>query len=67
MRLLLILALLTASGCATVSEYKQGCIDGVSGVADQAKGPFFADEMMVRYYCSMLESRRKVEHVREKP
>lgn len=57
---------LLLSGCASVSEYKRGCVDGVTNIADQVKGPYLVDEQMVSYYCSMIESRNRQKATHEK-
>jgi hypothetical protein len=57
MKYLLLLSLLL-SACATVSEYKQGCIDSLSDKCckQQAQPP----EDMVEVYCTNLEAKREV-------
>lgn len=62
----LAIACLLLSGCSTMSEYKRGCVDGVTNIADQVKGPYLVDNQMVSYYCSMIESRNKDKPTHEK-
>lgn len=52
-----IIGLILLSGCATVSEYNQGCRDGVSGI-----GLEHAAQEKVNRYCNTLDTVRLLQN-----
>lgn len=67
MKKLFCLIVLALSGCASVSEYNQGCRDGVGGMRNMFSNVVFAEPQMVEYYCNSVEHTREQKKTREKP
>ena len=73
MKYLFVLALLM-SGCAHVSEYNQGCRDGVTeaarlrGDSSMSGGShdIGVNEGVTEYFCNMLDARRKNQESKNK-
>ena len=61
MKYLIVLVIFCFSGCAHVSEYGQGCRDGVKGLEPQLTGLglILSEPDMISHYCDQVESRRK--------
>ena len=61
MKYLIIFVALLFSSCAHVTEYGQGCRDGVKGLEPQLTGLglILSEPDMVDHYCDQVESRRK--------
>ena len=52
---IIVLATLMLTGCASVSDYVQGCRDGVSGLYSASPSKATKD------YCDGLEAKRKIQ------
>lgn len=50
---------LCLSGCAHVSEYYRGCVDGVGGMKYMLKTEIMGEPDMVDYYCKVVERNRE--------
>jgi hypothetical protein len=57
MKTIILFGLLLTSSCATVSEYNQGCRDGISFVV----GENIVNHEMVNKECTDLDNVRKLE------
>jgi hypothetical protein len=53
----LIIGLVILSGCATVSEYNQGCRDGLNGLPVKPELAEVYDKAVIGY-CNQLDSNR---------
>ncbi len=58
MKYLIVLCLLL-SGCATVSEYNQGCRDGIGLLPENWNGGPMSEPDMVNHYCNSIERKRE--------